>query len=377
MHIDLSGRGAIALTTTDPAAARYLASAFAPFTLRPEMPAAPIVTLTTVPAGAIHLREIQRDAGDDLVTGTDGLRFYVVWDGRACSIPDATASRPAAFVYELGFPLWRILRSAIRPALQVALATDGRAVAVHAASVVLGGTGIAVAGWSESGKTETALALMERGAGFLSDKWTLMGPDGELSAFPISIGVRRWVLKYLPTLHRTVTGRSRVQFAAARSAAVVLDPIGRRPAPTRARATIGDFARRVGALGDRAAFEIDEVRAAYADTGDVERRVPARAVCLLITTPDGTLPRVEPMDPAVAAQRLARTAGFERRAYFALRQRAAYGSPDEATSITERAIEADAALLRSSLAGIQVLGVHAPFPTDPRLVADAILRALA
>ena len=376
MHIDFSGRGSIALTSPDAAASRYLASAFSPFALRPEAPVDAVVTLAPVPPGTIDIGELQRAAGDDLVTGTDGRAPYVLWDGKACSIPDATAARPATFVYELGFPLWRVLRSAIRPAVQVALAADGRAAAIHAASVVLGGGGIVVAGWSESGKTETALALMERGAGFLSDKWTLLGPDRAISAFPISIGVRRWVLDYLPTLRQTVTRRSRAQFAAAGAASLVLDPVGRRPSPTRSRGMIADLARRTGELGDRAAFEVDELRAAFADGSDVTRRVPTQAVCLLITTPDGSSPRVEPMEAAVAAERLARTAGYERRAYFALRQRAAYVLPDEPVTIADRAIEADAAILRQALRDVPVLAVHSPFPTDPGSVADAILRAL-
>lgn len=376
MHIDFSGRGAIALATPDAAATRYLASALAPFPVVSDLPADPVVVLKAVPVGSIHLREFQRAADDDLVTASDGEHSYVVWDGLACAIPDATATRPAIFEYESGFPLWRVFRSAIRPAVQVALATDDRAVALHAASVVRDGGGIAVAGWSESGKTETALALMELGAGFLSDKWTLLGHDGELSAFPISVGVRRWVLDYLPTLHRTVTRRSQVQFTAAGVASLVLGPIGGRPAQTRSRGMVADLARRAGALGDRAAFEVEELRAAFSDTSDPMRRVPTRAVCMLINSPDGSQPHVEPMDPAVAAERLSRTAGFERRAYFALRQRAAFALSGQPTTITDRAVEADAAFLRTALADLPILGVQAPFPTDPRTVAEAILRFL-
>jgi hypothetical protein len=376
MHIDCSGRGAIALATPDAAASRYLESAFAPFSGLPDTPHDAVVSLMQVPAGSIRLQEYQRAADDDLVTASDGEHCFVIWDGLACAIPDATVARPAAFAYEAGFPLWRVFRSAIRPAVQVALAADDRAVTLHAASIVREGGGIAVAGWSESGKTETALALMELGASFLSDKWTLLGHDGELSAFPISVGVRRWVLDYLPTLRRTVTRRSQVQFTAAGVAALVLDPVGRRPAKTRSRGMLADLARRTAALGDRAAFEVDELRAAYGDTNDPARRIPTRAICLLLNAPDGTRTRVEPMDPQVASARLSRTAGYERRAYFALRQRAAYVLPDQPTTITDRAIEADAAFLRTALRDIPILGVHAPFPTDPRTVAEAILRAL-
>ena len=376
MHIDFSGRGAIVLTTPDLAAARYLASSFAPFAALPDPAGDPVVSLAAVPAGSVHLTELQRAADDDLVTGSDGERCYVLWHGLACAIPDATMAPPVTFEYETGFPLWRVFRSAIRPALQVAFATQQRAVALHAATVVQDGAGIAVAGWSESGKTETALALMELGAGFLSDKWTLLGTDGQLSAFPISVGVRRWVLDYLPRLRRSVTRRSQVQFTAAGVASIVLDPLGRRPAKTRSRGMVADLARRTGAFGDRAAFEVEELRAAYDDTSDPTRRVPTRAICLLITAPDGTRPHAEPMDPAIAVERLSRTAGFERRAYFALHQRAAYLLPRQPRTITDRAIEADASLLRSVLADLPVLAVHAPFPTDPRTVAEAILRVL-
>jgi hypothetical protein len=82
------------------------------------------------------------------------------------------------------------------------------------------------------------------------------------------------------------------------------------------------------------------------------------------------------MDPAAAVERLSRTAGYERRAYFALHQRAAYLLPGQPPTMTDRAIEIDASLLRSALADIPVLAVHAPFPTDPRAVAEAILRVL-
>lgn len=376
MHIDFSGRGAISLATPDAVAARYLESAFAPFPGQADTPRDAVVTLAQVPAGSIRSQEYQRAADDDLVTASDGERCFVIWDGLACAIPDATATRPATFAYEAGFPLWRVFRSAIRPAVQVALAADDRAVTLHAASIVHDGGGIAVAGWSESGKTETALALMELGASFLSDKWTLLGHDGELSAFPISVGVRRWVLDYLPTLRRTVTRRSRVQFTAAGVASLVLGPVRRHPGKTRSRGMLADLARRTAAMGDRAAFEVDELRAAYGDTNDPTRRVPTRAICLLINAPDGTRARVEPMDAQVASARLSRTAGYERRAYFALRQRAAYVLPDQPTTISDRAIEADAAFLRTTLQDIPILGVHAPFPTDPRTVAEAILRAL-
>jgi hypothetical protein len=81
MHIDFSGRGAIALATSDAAASRYLESAFAPFSGLPDTPHDAVVSLMQVPAGSIRLQEYQRAADDDLVTASDGEHCFVIWDG--------------------------------------------------------------------------------------------------------------------------------------------------------------------------------------------------------------------------------------------------------------------------------------------------------
>src|SRR3972149_10442896 len=107
------------------------------------MPPDPVVALTPVPPGSLRLREFQRAADDDLVTATDGERCLVIWDGRACAIPDATAARPAVFEYEVGFPLWRVFRSAIRPAPPGGVAAAGRAVTPPAPPGGRAGGGVA------------------------------------------------------------------------------------------------------------------------------------------------------------------------------------------------------------------------------------------
>jgi len=374
VYVDLAGRAAINLATPDERTEQYLRRQLAPF--EPTEPATGVIpdVVLGVAAGPLgEIRELQGPADDELLTGSDGRRLFVAWDGRWCAIPDVVAGRPARFDYEPGFPVWRIFRSCVRPAVQIAMAAEGRAAAMHAAAVTLGDTAIIVAGWSESGKTETALGLMEAGASFLSDKWTPLGPDGIASPFPISVGIRRWVLKYLPTLRAALTRSARTQFVAARAASVVLRPASRRAAPSRSAAMLVDSARKVTALGDRAAFEVAELRAAYSQVDDPTRSAAVRLVVLLENSPRDEVVAAS-ADPRAAAARLARSAGYERRAYFSMLQRAAYLLPDRPATVVERAIAFDEAVLREAFTRVELVTVRAPFPTDPRRVADEILR---
>ena len=376
MQFDLSGRLVLQTHEDDERVLRFIRRQMAPFPPTADGSGARAADVVIGPsiddAGAIL--EEQRPANDDLTTGTDGRRLLILADGRRCSIPDALEESPVRFDYDPGFPLWRVFRAAVRPAMHVALAASGRAVAVHGAAVTLDGGTIVVAGWSESGKTETALGLMERGASFLSDKWTLLGSDALASAFPISVGIRRWVLEYLPTLRSSLTRAARVQFGVAGLASVALEPVAGRSARSRIAGVVADGARRALAIGDRAAFEVSELREAYSQTDDPERTVPVSLVVALRTVPSGEV-RVQPADPTEVAARLARSAAYERRSYFELLQRAGYALPGRPAGSQDRAIAADEVLLRAVLERVRVVTVDAPFPTDPRVVADAILAA--
>ena len=374
MYVDLAGRAGIRLATPDDRVERYLRAQLAPFEPVDQpagVEADVVLEMVSCPGG--EMRELQGPADDHLLTGTDGEHLIVAWDGRRCAIPDVVAGRPARFDYEQGFPLWRVFRTAIRPAVQVAMAAEGRAAAVHAAAVTLGDVAIVVAGWSESGKTETALGLMEAGASFLSDKWTPLGSDGVASPFPISVGIRRWVLEYLPTLRAALTRSARTQFVAARAASVVLRPASNRAASTRSAAMLVDSARKVTALGDRAAFEVAELREAYGQVDDPTRSAPTRLVVLLQNS-TGKEVIAAAADPATAAARLARSAAYERRAYFGMLQRAGYLLPERPATVVERAIAFDEAVLREAFTRVELVTIRAPFPTDPRRVADEILR---
>jgi hypothetical protein len=371
---DLSGRVSVVLESGDERVASLTRREFDPFSATDRLPEGPDVVLRSLSRLRATFREFQNPARDGLVTASDGARLWVLAGGRACAVPDPIQEGAAIFEYEAGFPLRRMFRSLLRPALQLALPRHA-AVAAHGTAVELDGRAVVVAGWSESGKTETALALAEGGASFLSDKWTILGADGKASAFPVPVGIRRWVLPYLPRLASGLPRAARRRFMAAGVAGKLSTPLRREAGLPGATGIAGRAAERALVLADRAALTPTELRAAYDQRDDPARCVPVGAVVLLSTIPDGA-PTAEPADPVWAAARLARTAAYERRDFFALLERRDYAFPSRAGDEAETTIAAERRLLEGVLKTARVLEVRAPFPTDPRPVAAAITRML-
>jgi hypothetical protein len=361
---DLSGRLTLAFDEDDAAVAALLATQMDPFRPQPRGAEPPDVVLEPARARGVPLVDVHNPARDGTVTASDGERLVVLAGGLRCAIPDPLRERPIRFSYEPGFPLGRIYASLVRPSLQLGLHAH-EAVAVHSATVELDGRALLVAGWSESGKTETALALMETGARFLSDKWTILGSDGEASAFPINVGIRRWVLPHLPTLAAALPSGARAQLAVAGLAAAVSRPVRAR------RGRLGTLAQRAVALADRAALTPSRLRAAYAQDDDPARRVPLGTTALLTTVP-GTEVTCELADPAWAAARLTRSAAYERRELFGMLERRRYAFPSSTGSSLEEAVAEETRLLERALARGRTLEVRAPFPVDPRTVAAVI-----
>jgi hypothetical protein len=155
-------------------------------------------------------------------------------------------------------------------------------------------------------------------------------------------------------------------------AAQLLRPVRR----LRSRGRLGDLtattAQRAVALADRAALRPSELIAAYRQGAGWQPRASLRLLVLLTTVPPKA-PTARERDPAWAAPRLARTAAFERRGLFELHERARYADPARRGLEAATAIEGEERFLREALATVKVLQVEAPFPTDPRRVAEAIV----
>jgi hypothetical protein len=356
-------------SAADDHAARFVESALDPWGVAPRADAPPDVRIGELTERP-HDAELQNPAGDSLSTAIGARGAYVRANGLWCAVPPPRLEGPFAFAAERGFPLAQVFGRFVRPAIQLA-ANDHGAVAVHGSTVVVEGRGIVIAGWSETGKTETALALVEEGASFLSDKWTLVFGDGSVACFPITIGVRRWLLRYAPTLRRRLPRAARLQFAAAaagEAAARITAPLARRGGVV---AATHAAAAELATLAQRASLSPSQLSAAYGQSPPTGRERLA-ALVLLTTTVDG-VPHAVPRDPTWAARRLARSASYERRDYLTVAERARYIRDDEDSTDIARLIEdREERHLSSVLASVRVIEVRAPFPTDPRRVVDAV-----
>ncbi|MCA1710224.1 MAG: hypothetical protein LC789_00730 [Actinobacteria bacterium] len=320
------------------------------------------------------LVELHGPARDGLTTAVDADgRLLARYGGVWVEVPP-----PGGAALELGLQEGLALRACwadvVRPALHQAI--RGRAaVAVHAAAVDGGATGgTLVAGWSESGKTEVALALVEAGARFLSDKWTVTSADREISAFPVGVGVRGWALDALPTLRNALPPRARRQLRAAQTGRRMLGPALDRPWSGRVTTLGARTARRGIELGDRAELSASALRRAYGTVEDPARRRRLETLVLLVNGPSVAVHVADEPLRRVAA-RLARSAAYERRTYHDLQERGAYAGLARGGS-RDRAVAEEAELLSGVLAAdVRVLQVTCPFPGDPRRVVDALLAA--
>ena len=376
MEFDLAGHLRLALESSDPMLARAVAAQMNPYpSIERGEPVDASVILEELGPDAPALSEMQLAAGDGFVTGSSGDSLFVLSGGLRASVPDAMHDAPARIRFDAGYPMSRLFRQVVRPTLQLQALAAG-SVAVHASAVALNGQAVLVAGWSESGKTEAALALIEPGGQFLTDKWTLVGAgavgEGEASgptaaAFPITVGIRRWVLGYLPRLRGSMPRRARLRLAAARTAGVASLPL-RSMRRVGMRGMIGDGAERAVALADRAALAPTEVADAYGHA-PILSALPIGLVIVLRTVRDPEV-TVREVDAATVARRLAASAVTERQGYFALRQRAAYatGSVNDPAAVS--AIESER--LSEMLRATTLVEVATPFPTDPRRIVAAV-----
>jgi hypothetical protein len=371
VHFELPGATIAfrALDARDAATVRAELDPYEPSALDEE---ADVVVVTSA-AVSPRLEDVQNPSADGRVTAWDGRRLYLLEGNLTCALPPFGEGPPFFFERGQGFPLRPLLRLALRPALQLALLERGF-VAVHGTTVEHEGSGIVVAGWSESGKTETALAFLERGAAFVSDKWTILSADRELAPFPISVGIRRWVLPYLARLRRGLPATARAQLALAAAISTATWPV-RRARPSgmvgRLASTTAD---RVVALAERAALAPSQLSRVYGAARPLPR-TRLSALVLLTTVADADVV-VRTADPIRAARRLARSAAYERRDFFDLHRRTQYAMPAPFDDLERAVTQREEELLSELLQGVPVLEANAPFPTDPRRAANALAERL-
>jgi len=157
----LGGRISVHAEGLDADQQRFLAAELDPFTPLPAGAGGADVSL--LPLDQPLLDELHGPAKDGLTTGRDTDRLLARYGDRWAEVP-APDARPLHIGLQPGLPLGACWAEVVRPALHQAVRSRG-AVAVHAAAVDGGPLGSSLlCGWSESGKTEVALALVEAGA---------------------------------------------------------------------------------------------------------------------------------------------------------------------------------------------------------------------
>ena len=316
------------------------------------------------------------DAGDGVVASRHAAGL-VVEDGPGWSL---LTGEIADLTVEVGSgtPGWRVIRDVLRPAVQVA-GIDAGTVVAHAASVELAGRGILLAGWSESGKTETALALSEDGALFLGDKWTVIWRDDAggvtwTAPFPNRVGVRSWVVPWLPKLAVGLPGGRRLRLRTAERLAPAARWVAKGARGSRIADAILAPAADTATLADTIRLSAEDIRAAQ--SGDVAAPAESRldTVVLLTTIEPGDDPSIDTVAAADVAGELARSAAYERRRYHLLGERAAFLGVRVVPGFDIVAREARA--IERLLGDVRVLRLRSPFPGDPTIAARLIRSAL-
>jgi hypothetical protein len=371
---DLHGLASLAIEDDRKHVARHLEAQLDPY--EPSVGLVPEETdVVLTPNDDILSRtlcDVHGPAGDGRHTGSDGRRCYLLRGRSRLELPrlDLQAGQ-VRLLYDRTFPVWEAVSELVRPLLQLAT-INHRAITVHGAAVQVADGGLLVCGWSETGKTETALALAETGACFISDKWTIIDSTARIHAFPVSVGVRDWVLDYLPRLRAHVRRSQRARLRVSRTSRRLLSATARWTASPLG-AVIESQLDRALTLASRVSLRQTEVAAVYGSRED-PTRTPPLATLVVLTTVPGDRVSVHPAEPGRTAIRLARSAAYERRTLYELDARVRYASADPSPSPLLAVPELEAERLRNVLEGVQLLEVKAPFPTDPRKVADALAR---
>ena len=226
------------------------------------------------------------------------------------------------------------------------------------------GAAFVVCGWSETGKTETALALAELWARFISDKWTVIDSDARIHAFPVSVGIRDWVLDYVPRLQgapANVTAGASARLSNGAPCAPCLARAGASPLAGAAESQL----ERVLTLTGRLSLRQTEVAAIYGSAQDPTATPPLVTLAMLTTVP-GEEVTVREAEVGWTAQRLAQSAAYERRSLYELDARVRYASAQPGPSPLLGVAGREAELLRNSLAGVRLLEVEAPVSDGPQ-----------
>jgi hypothetical protein len=249
--------------------------------------------------------------------------------------------------------------SSLVPLVNLGLLGHGR-VALHGSAVIHEGRGIAAVGWSGGGKTDVLLGFMDRGAQHVGDEWLHADPEtGRIVGLPEPIRVEAAHLAAFPALRERIPRRARAGMRAGRA-------IGRVPG-------LDGSDRVTRRLGGRRYVDLPPAKLFGPD-----RLADGVAldVVVWLETGLGDRVRVEPIDPAAAAERLAFAHVHHRRTLLALYWQMRYAFPDRASALLDDIAIIERDRIGRCIAGRPAIRVEGPSDVDGRALVDAIEGAL-
>jgi len=252
------------------------------------------------------------------------------------------------------------------PLVRLASLRNG-AVALHAAAFVVDGRGVIASAWPHGGKTTALLAFMERGGRYVADDWVLLSGDGaRMVAVPGPVTISDAHARS-PLVSRHSRGAADLRRRAAGWAGRTL------PALLPARGREGAFGkatgRLAGALARRAERRFDPAEL----FGETLREAPP-AVLFLLMRHESPDVRIEPMETAPAATRLACASVHEDLPFLSLCHGYQFAFPgsDGVRFFTRDAQALREQRLHEALAPLRAFLVRHPRGVDPAVLHAAM-----
>lgn len=238
---------------------------------------------------------------------------------------------------------------------------------LHASAFTLEGLGVLVTGWAKSGKTESLLAAVDRGAAYVGDEWVYLTPDARMYGVPEPIRLWAWHLDQQPQVLARRPRRDRVHLAAWRGLAAAVSAAADTALPGAGLARRG-----APAVGRQAYLQVPPE-----ELFGVERVVLRGGLdaTVLVMSHESTATTAREAGPEEISRRMAASLADERAVFMAHYRQFRYAFPELAAHAIENAARREARLLSALFDDRPAAVVAHPYPCDIAELGDAVVGA--
>lgn len=113
--------------------------------------------------------------------------------------------------YEVGFNPEEIISYIIKPYLRNIFTNNGFAF-IHASSFTFGEDATLIAAWAHTGKTNTLITNILKGAEYLGDDLSIVSEFGEIKPFPVPINLFYYNLRDIPEIRKKIGIQNKIKF---------------------------------------------------------------------------------------------------------------------------------------------------------------------